>query len=138
MKILHALGLLAAAILAAQDIHYRKINVLFAGTVWAVAAVVRLVSGESALDVAVCTIAGLLLIGLSYVTDGIGPGDGFAVGMAMSCLGFVRGIQTVALSFIVICATALVLLAVKKVGRKTELPYVPWLLAAYALGGVWL
>lgn len=138
MNGIYALGFAAAAVLTVQDIRHQKINVLLAGIVWGIAAGVRLWNKEPIYDVAACSAAGILLIGLSFAAGGIGRGDGFAVGMAMSCLGFSRGIQVVALSFTGLCLAALILMTVKKAGRKTALPYVPWLFAAYAAGGVWL
>lgn len=136
MKILYILGMAATAALAVQDIKYKKINILGAGAVWGMALTVRILMKESMADIIICIVTGMLFIGVSLIAEGVGRGDGYAIGMAMMCLGFSKGIQTICFSFLMLSVVSLVLVVTKKAGKKTSIPYVPWLLAAYAAGGV--
>lgn len=136
MTMLYILGVTATAVLAVQDIRHKKINILVAGLVWGTALASRILMKETAADIIVCITTGILFIVISFAAEGVGRGDGYAVAMVMMCLGFSRGIQTICFSFVMMSAVSLVLIAAKKAGKKTALPYVPWLLAAYVAGGV--
>lgn len=136
MKMLYILGMAATAVLAVQDIKYKKINILAAGAVWGMALAARVLMKDPMADIIICIVTGMLFIVVSFVAEGVGRGDGYAIGMAMMCLGFSKGIQTICFSFLMLSVVSLVLIVTKKVGKKTSMPYVPWLLAAYAAGGV--
>lgn len=138
MGLLYFLGLSGAVILALQDIRYKKVNILIPGIIWAASLPIRFFAGEAAADMAACSFLGAMFIALSFITTGVGRGDGFVIGMAMNCLGFSKGIQVLCLSLMLMCIAALCLLVLKKAGLKTALPYVPWLMAAYIAGGILL
>lgn len=138
MKFLYVLGFVFVGILAFQDIRHRKINIAAAGIVWMFAVIMRSFMGASPGDIWACSILGFIFIGLSFLSKGVGRGDGFVIGMAASCMGFDKGVQVIALSFVAMCIVSLIMLILKKAVLKTALPYVPLLMAAYAAGGVLL
>lgn len=135
-KGIYMLGLAVIVFLAWEDIKTRKINGLIAGGAWAAAVVLRFLYIGDSEDILLCACAGAVFICISYMSRSFGMGDALSIGMVFACLNFTNGIQVVMLSFIFISVVSLVLLVLKKAGRKTMMPYVPWLMAAYLIGGL--
>ena len=81
----------------------------------------------------ILTGGGLLL--LSCLSRGaIGRGDGYLLCVAGVYLG-IAGTLSLLSGALFLCAIwSLLLLAIKKAGKKTEIPFVPFLLAAYVGG----
>ncbi len=81
----------------------------------------------------ILTGGGLLL--LSCLSRGaIGRGDGYLLCVAGVYLG-IAGTLSLLLGAFFLCAIwSLLLLVIKKAGKKTEIPFVPFLLAAYVGG----
>ena len=64
----------------------------------------------------------------------IGRGDGYLLCVAGVYLG-IAGTLSLLSGALFLCAIwSLLLLAIKKAGKKTEIPFVPFLLAAYVGG----
>lgn len=135
-KILYVLGLAALFFLAWEDMRTRKINGIAAAGIWALAVLLKIFFTSDYKDIFLCACCGAVFIIISWLSRSFGMGDALAIGMVFSCLNFTSGIQVVMMSFILISTAALVLLVLKRAGRKTPMPYVPWLMAAYIAGGL--
>ena len=76
---------------------------------------------------------GLLLLGVSFATKNAGYGDG----IAMLILGMVlkggKSLAVFGISLFCIAVFSLILLAVRKAGRNTRIPYLPFLTLAWIL-----
>lgn len=77
---------------------------------------------------------GIFLLLVSFVTrEALGYGDGFAVMAAGMFLGLRVTLEVLLLAFLMTAVVSGVLLAVKKVRRNYELPFLPFLWAAAVL-----
>ena len=134
---LYTAGLAVMVLLAIEDLRFLKLNMPVIWLMSLTAVVLRIISQEDIWSILLSFIPGLLLILISGITRGtVGLGDGFAVMMVGACLDFFRTVGVVSVSLILLSVGALVMLIFKKAGRKTIVPYMPWLLGPYILGGV--
>ncbi len=78
-------------------------------------------------------IPGVLLLGLAWVTQKIGTGDGCALMVVGGMAGIGRCLGSFCCSLALSAFYAMVLLAVKKVSRKHCFPYLPFLAAGFWL-----
>ena len=116
------------------DIRSRSVPV-WGLVVWGIAALVRTTMTGWSVESVLGLFPGVLLIVLSKITEGIGRADG----LILLYLGMALGIQRV---IVVFCGSLLLLfvyamvlfLFQRKMRRKVRslIPYVPFLLAAYA------
>lgn len=74
-----------------------------------------------------------LLIVSKLSRGGIGEGDAMVYFVTGLALGFFRNLELLMLSLIFAAMTGLVMLVVKKVGRKYTLPFVPFTAVAYGM-----
>lgn len=75
---------------------------------------------------------GILMILVSKLTNGgFGMGDGGLLCVTGFYLGFYRNIELFLGALVLAAVWGGVLLVLKKAGRKTELPFVPFLMTAY-------
>lgn len=98
----------------------------------------RLYTGQLSWQILFPAAVGAFFLGLSMMTKGaVGIGDGLvllALGLALDAGEFLMTVMTGMLC----CGVwSGILLAVCRKGRKTEIPFVPFLLLGY-MGGVWL
>lgn len=88
----------------------------------------------SILSMAGGILIGAFVMGVSKLTKGnIGMGDGLLLCVTGVYLGFYRNLE---LFLTALCAAAIwgmILIVLKKAGRKTELPFVPFMLMAYII-----
>ena len=79
-------------------------------------------------------IPGVITIGISRLTKGeIGLGDGLLLCVTGLYVGFYVNLEMFFLALFLAAICGIVLLALRKAGRKTELPFVPFLLTAYII-----
>lgn len=97
-----------------------------------------ILEGREALDWLVPLGVGILFLALAFLTEGgVGAGDGFvllALGSQICAEDFIRA---VCLGMILAAFWAGILMTVFRKGRKTEIPWIPFLFAGY-VGGVLL
>ena len=75
-------------------------------------------------------LAGLLFLGLSFLTkEAIGRGDALMIILTGAAIGFSATAAVLCLSFLLLSFTSLVLVVVKKLGRKARIPFFPFLAA---------
>ncbi len=74
---------------------------------------------------------GLFLLVLAWLTkESIGYGDGISVILLGGMVGLRNCIWVLCISLLLLSLAGLVLLVIKRVDRKTKIPYLPFLLAA--------
>lgn len=76
----------------------------------------------------------VLLLGLRYVTGNqIGAGDAIMLGVTNLALGFWYNCMLLILSLALACVWGGILLAFRKAGKRTEIPFVPCMFLGYLL-----
>ncbi|MDD2972333.1 MAG: prepilin peptidase [Lachnospiraceae bacterium] len=84
-------------------------------------------------------IPGLICLVLGKITrEGIGFGDGYLIGIIGMYMGLSKIVGVVIIAFFLIALCSMVLMMIKRVSRKTELPFVPALLVAYGIQHIFL
>ena len=121
------------------DIRHRKVPV------WAVLTGVVIIMGagisgclwEADQYLAFLTgmIPGAVLLLLAAVTKSVGWVDGVVLMLAGSVMGFWRCVLTAAISLITLSAVAMVLLILKRVDKRTRIPYIPFLVIGVVFSG---
>lgn len=87
---------------------------------------------ESLVSLAAGILPGMLVLGAGRLTKGgIGAGDGWILCVTGIYLGFYKNMQLFFTALLFSAISGVVLIAAKKANRKTELAFVPFLLAAY-------
>ena len=120
------------------DLLWKKVNVAATVAFGAVALAYRICAGTGVTEVALGLLPGIGVLLLALVTkESIGIGDG----MVVCVVGLFTGIKPVIAVFgmaLLLCAVlAMVLLACRRAGKKTELPFLPCLCGGYLLYLLW-
>jgi len=75
---------------------------------------------------------GAVMIGISLATGGaVGMGDGLVLAVAGLYLGFAGNVELLAGGLFLAAAYSIFLLAVRRAGRKKEVPFIPFLFLAF-------
>ena len=141
MTVLFIAGGILLGVLAWIDVRTKKIPLLPVGVLAVMMLGMRILSVETFSGLAKelpAILAGLLPGGIgllfSVVTDGkVGAGDGLVLAAIGLGIGFYRTMFLWSMALCVAAVWAMLLLALKKAGRKTELPFVPCLFLGYVL-----
>ena len=105
--------------------------VLFFGVI---SVIYRLWSGTGCVELFLGAVPGLVLLLLAFCTgESIGKGDGLVFCMMGLACGLKKTFAVLSLSLIVSALAAIILLIGRKVGKKTELPFLPSVLCGYLL-----
>lgn len=120
-----------------MDIRKRRVSVwlLLAGGVFAVTvSFLQCIGGEREyVDILKGTFPGLAFLVIAFITQKAGYGDG----IVLLCLGILSGggksLLLFGLSLFLISIFSLVLLILRKAGRNTRIPYLPFLTAAWLI-----
>lgn len=128
------LYLLAAA---AADIRTRKVSLRLAAFFAAASIIMQVMWQDLGIGIWLAgMLPGLFLMVLGWVTRGaVSYGDGVALLVCGSFLGFWGCLEVFLLGLFLSCPVSLFFIAGRKADRKTELPFVPFLLAGYS---VWM
>ncbi|MCD7835527.1 MAG: hypothetical protein LUG83_02490, partial [Lachnospiraceae bacterium] len=78
-------------------------------------------------------VPGLLLLLASITTKKAGTADGIVLLMLGMLTDYRSGVRTFCLSMMIAAVFAIITLALKKVGKDSELPYIPFLTVAFAI-----
>lgn len=79
-------------------------------------------------------VVGICTLGISIISDEqIGKGDGLIIAALGLVLGFRGCLSVVCIASMIMCLVAVILLAFKKAGKKTKLPFIPALFAGYTI-----
>lgn len=125
------MGMLAVA--SVRDIRKKQIEVTEIIIFSIIAVVIHMITGEQSIgNMLLGVIPGLILVGLSFLTKGkIGLGDGIIVSASGLFLGLQKNVELF-LTGLVLCGIwALALIVIRKKKGSYEIPFVPFLLAAY-------
>ena len=78
-------------------------------------------------------LTGLLFLGLSFITkEAVGKGDAVMIMLTGAALGFSATAAVLCIGFLLLSLISLVLVVVKKYGRKERIPFFPFLAAMRA------
>ena len=130
--------LLCLAALSGIDLKIRKIPVLPVVLLGVLCSLYRLWCGSDFWELIVGTVPGLLLLGVSVCTkESIGLGDGMVLLVLGMFCGARRAVAILGMALVLAAVLAMVLLILKRAGRKTELPFLPCLCGGYLLCILW-
>lgn len=135
---IHGIILMFLGISAGIDFRKKEISLWLTAIVGLVGLVYSVWSGRDVSTVFLALGAGGFLLFLSVITHGeIGMGDGWILMVLGLFLDAEEIMETLCIGFLAAAAVSLILLVVLKKGRKTEIPFVPFLLLGY-VGGMFL
>lgn len=120
------------------DLRWKKISITAVAIFAATVLIYRVYIETGMLELLCGLIPGSSLFLVAVVTkESIGKGDG----LVLCALGLFCGIKpamaVLGMAFLLCALLAMVLLACKKAGKKTELPFLPCLCAGYLLYLLW-
>ena len=118
------------------DIRKRQVSLLLIG-IFTVCGVIWTIYGkESVLDVLLCAGTGLIVVGVSILTEGaVGMGDGWLIMALGTVVGPAEFFTMIFTAFMCSAIYAGVMLMIFRKKGYTEIPFVPLLLLGY-LGGI--
>lgn len=126
----------AAAVLllggnAWKDLRKHRISILLTAGIFLAAVISRIWRGEYA-ALAAGILPGVLLLGLSWITkESLGYGDGLVQSVLGALLGWKKALEILMGAFFLAAIFSAAALAAHRLGRKSELPFLPFLLSAY-------
>lgn len=126
------LVLFLLALNAWSDLRKRQISLLISGIAGVGGIFLILIGSISVKEAAMGICIGIVLLLLSILTkDGIGFGDGLITVVTGCYLGGEDNLLLVGGGFFLAAIFGVSVLIIKKVNRKEELPFVPFLLLSY-------
>lgn len=126
----------AAAVLllggnAWKDLRKHRISILLTAGIFLAAVILRIWRGEYA-ALAAGILPGVLLLGLSWITkESLGYGDGLVQSVLGALLGWKKALEILLGAFFLAAIFSAAALAAHRLGRKSELPFLPFILSAY-------
>lgn len=131
-----ALGCLAG--LSIYDLKTKRIVIKAVALLGIVVLVYRLCTGTGVLELAAGLVPGAGLLFVAFCTkESIGIGDGMVLCVLGLFCGLRKTMGVLGMALVFCAALAMVLLVLKRAGRKTELPFLPCLFAGYLLCLLW-
>jgi len=125
-------------VLSVMDLRTGKIPVLPVVLLGVAAALYRWWNDVPFLEVLAGIIPGGALLWMAWVTkESIGYGDGIVLLVLGLFCGVAKTIAVLGLSLVLAAVLSMILLILKKAGRKTALPFVPCLCSGYILCLLW-
>lgn len=125
-------------VLSGVDLRTRKIPLVPVLALGMFFVIYRIWSGAPVLELVTGTIPGGILILVAAVTkESIGYGDGVVLVVFGLLCGAVKTVAVLGMALLLAAVVSMILLALKKVGRKTELPFLPCLCSGYLLFLLW-
>ncbi len=120
--------------MAVLDRRYKRIPII-PGIVCLIFVILgQFIAGNCVVQWLAGVLIGAFLYGVSRISRGsIGEGDAIVYLVTGAALGFYRNLELLMLSLTLAAMTSLILLAVKKVGKKYRIPFIPFTAAAYGV-----
>lgn len=123
---------------AIYDIKTKTIPVVAVAIIAASVLLYRLCMGIGMLELVIGLIPGIVLLVLAFATrESIGTGDGLVLCILGLFCGWQKCLAMFAMALVLSAALSIILLVCRKVGRKTELPFLPSLFGGYLLYYLW-
>ncbi len=120
------------------DLKKRKIPIWPGVACLVIVVVLQIVSNGSHIGWACGMLIGVCLYGISKLTrGGVGEGDAFVYILTGASVGLVRNFELLLISMILCSIVAVYLYVFKKVGRRYEIPFVPFTVLAYGVVMIW-
>lgn len=116
------------------DIQKRQVSIILL-IIYAILGIVLYIFYEyiSVLSLAGGIAVGIVMLMVSRLTKGgIGAGDGGVLCVTGIYLGFYKNIELFFLALVLAAFWSMMLVLLKRAGGKTQIPFVPFLTAAYA------
>ena len=130
------LGILAG--FSAYDLKFRRISVQAVGLLGAGAILYRIVTGAGILELVAGLLPGRVLVILAICTrESSGMGDGLMLCAIGLFTGMKQAVAVLGMALVLASVLSMVLLILRKAGRKTEVPFLPCLWAGYLLQCIW-
>lgn len=126
----------AAAVLllggnAWKDLRKHRISILLTAGIFLAAVILRIRRGEYA-ALAAGILPGVILLGISWITkESLGYGDGLVQSVLGALLGWKKALEILLGAFFLAAIFSAAALAARRLGRKSELPFLPFILGAY-------
>ena len=125
-------------ILSIMDLRTRKISLLPVLLLGLFAMGYRFWENESLWEVLTGMLPGGVLLLAAWVTkESIGYGDGIVLLVVGVFCGIKKTVAILGISLILAAVMAMLLLVLRRAGRKTELPFLPCLCSGYLLCLLW-
>lgn len=116
-----------------RDIRKHSISILLTAGVFLAAVFLRIWRGEYA-ALAAGILPGICLLGLSWMTkQALGYGDGLVESVLGALLGWKKAVEILMGAFLLAAVFSAAALAAHRLGRKSELPFLPFFLGAYLI-----
>lgn len=123
---------------AAYDIKTKTVPVAAVVIIAVSVLLYRLCMGIEVLELAIGLLPGIVLLVLAFATrESIGTGDGLVVCVLGLFCGWRRCLAIFGMALVLSAMLSIILLVCRKVGRKTELPFLPSLFGGYLLYYLW-
>ena len=123
---------------AAYDIKTKMVPLIAVAATAGSVLLYRLCVGTGILELVMGLIPGVLLLVLALVTqESIGTGDGLMLCVLGLFCGWRQCLAVFGMALVLSALLSIILLICRKVGRKTELPFLPSLLGGYLLYYLW-
>lgn len=122
---------------------YKKKSVplllLIAGGVLMVgAAGFRCMTGELLyMEILLGVLPGVFMLFLAWITGKVGYADGIVLVQVGICFGYKRGMLLFCASMLLLLLCCLALVCLRKVGKNTKIPYLPFLAFSYIIQSLW-
>ena len=125
-------------VLSIFDMRMKKVPVWLIGLVAGVALIFRMVESVPVLQLLAGLLPGIFVLLLAVCTkESIGTGDGLVLcALGLFC-GLKETVAVLGMALFFAAVVAVVLLVLKRAGRKTELPFLPCLCTGYLLCVLW-
>lgn len=123
---------------ATADIRTKKLPMAGLAAAGGAAVVYHMAAGSFSVSLLSGLLPGLFVLLLSYLTkESIGTGDGMLLCAFGLFAGFAETVAVFGMALLLSAVTAMVLLTLRRAGRKTELPFVPFLCGGYLVCLLW-
>ncbi len=121
-------------IMAVIDCKRKEIPILPGVVCLIIISVTRLITGTNPITVGAGICLGAFMYAISRITRGqIGEADGLVYAVTGAGIGIIKNCELLLVSLVLAAMIGLILMVVKKVGRKYKLPFVPFTLASFGV-----
>lgn len=125
-------------VMAVMDKKTRKIPILPGILCMILICILHWAQGQALLSCLTGAVVGVMLYLISKLSNGgVGEGDAFVYVVTGITLGFFKNLELLIISLLLAAVVGLVLVVIRRVGRKYTLPFVPFTALAYGLV-IWL